>query len=101
MTPITVSVDQLIGWGVTGYTFMHVMFGLVTHYHSVLEVRRYNKSPASGVSNVGALAMLFLFFGRMTIGLPWFMVSRLVAPIGNRWHWSAEEIQRQFPGSGR
>lgn len=95
MTPITVSVDQLVGWGVTGYTFLHVMFGLVTHYHSVLEVRRYNseRGQASGY-RIRAFKMLLLFFGRTTLGLPWFVLSRAVAPIGNRWHWSAEEIQK-------
>lgn len=93
MTPVTVNVDQLIGWGVTGYAFMHVMFGLVTHYHSVLEVRAYNKNPNSGIEKVGAFKMLLLFVGRLTLGLPWFVLSRAVAPIGNRWHWSAEQIR--------
>ncbi len=96
MTPVTVTVDQIIAYGVTGYMFLHVMFGLVTHYHSALEVRRHNMSRIGGGTayGVGPFKMLLLFVGRMTLGFPWFVLSRLVAPIGNRWHWSADDIRR-------
>jgi len=88
--PITFTVDQLTAWAVNGYVWAHLIFGLVTHYHSVLEVRTYNKNPAN--SKIGSVTMLVLFVIRMCTGLPWFVVSRLIAPVGNIWHKSADQI---------
>lgn len=90
MTPITVRVDQLVEWSGVAYVILHVMFGLVTHYHSVWQVRQHNKErPAA---QIGPSKMFVLFAGRMTLGFPWFVISRLLSPIGNRWHWDAQQI---------
>ncbi len=95
MTSVTVSVDQLVEWGLVGYVFLHVMFGLVTHSHSVAQVRKWNKKielRQTSNSRVSNFSMCVLFLGRMSIGLPWFVISRLVAPVGNKWHWTPGQI---------
>ena len=101
MTPITVNVDQLIKWG---YVFMHVMFGLVTHYHSVIQVRSYNMEREPDIDgrrcmsggSIGSFKICILFIGRMLFGFPWFVVSRLIAPIGHCGHWTPEQIRNNL-----
>lgn len=103
MSSVTVSVDQLIEWTVGGYVLSHILFGLVTHYHSAWQVRKHNNSEdvqlrvrERGYSSdyVGNFKMLCLFIGRMTLGLPWFVVRHIVSPIGNRWHMTPVQIVR-------
>lgn len=93
MEPITFTVDQLTSWAVNGYIWAHLLFGVVTHYHSALEVRKYNREQGEGYNKVGSLVTMGYFIVRMCAGLPWFVISRVVAPIGNKWHMTAEEIK--------
>ena len=95
MTSVTVSVDQLLGWATTAYLFLHVIFGLVTHYHSSFQVRKHNANLGDlGESHrIGPFKIFLLFAGRMTLGFPWFLVSRIVAPIRNYWHWTPKQIR--------
>lgn len=95
MTPITVSVNTLLNLLVGGYLCSHLLFGLVTHYHSVFQVRAYNRNIAeshSSSSRVSSSKMLMAFAGRMTLGLPWFVTRAIVAPIGNTWHMTPEQL---------
>lgn len=91
MTPITVQVDQLVEWAGVVYIILHLMFGLVTHYHSVWQVRQFNEIHFP-YESIGTSKIFPLFVGRMTLGFPWFIISRLISPIGNRWHWDAQRI---------
>lgn len=103
MTPITVDPNQLIEWGVTGYIFLHVLFGLTTHYHSVWQVRKFNiekdkKRQRDGAKiprdrRVSASKMVILFAARMTFGFPWFIVARALSPTVNRWHMTPDDIR--------
>lgn len=94
MTSVTISVDQLVEWGLAGYVYLHILFGLVTHYHSVGQVRKFNREEINrGRAHRVSSAKMFVLFGlRMLFGLPWFLVSRLVSPIGNGWHMSPQQI---------
>lgn len=93
MNSVTVQVDQLIEWVVSGYVFLHIVYGLVTHYHSVLQVRKYNKnSGLLAPSRVSPFKMFVFFGGRMTAGLPWFVLRSVIAPVGNQWHMTPEQI---------
>ena len=89
----------------SGYVFLHVMFGLVTHYHSVWQVRKHNKKVVArdkgggtirndaGLKCISSFPMVILFAGRMLFGLPWFLLVRVISPTGNRWHQSPTDIQ--------
>lgn len=93
MTSVTISMDQLMEWSIAGYVWLHILFGLVTHYHSVMQVRQYNRGKTVPDScRVGSAKMFILFAFRMALGFPWFVASRFIAPIGNRWHMSPEQI---------
>lgn len=96
MTPVTIDLDQLVGWGVSAYVFLHVLFGLVTHYHSVFQVRAYNKLPMVDrprqSKRISSGKMFFFFLGRMIFGLPWFIATRVISPIGNSWHMTPFQI---------
>lgn len=111
MNSVTVQVDQLIGWATSGYLFLHVLFGLVTHYHSVWQVRKYNTAIAapdsrattkhlverlerggSASCRVSPFKMFVLFAGRMTMGLPWFGLRSIISPVGSQWHMTPQQI---------
>ncbi len=95
MDSVTVSVDQLVGWVTSGYVLLHILFGLATHYHSVLQVRKYNAKIVTnqiGLREVSPFKMCVLFAGRMMAGLPWFAVRSIIAPVGSQWHMRPEQI---------
>jgi len=81
---------------ITVYAFLHVAYGLVTHYHSVAQVRHWNQEHDAFTrfrgGRISNWKMLICFCGRMIWGLPIFVISRIVSPIGNRWHMTSEEI---------
>lgn len=91
MEPLMVSVGDLVSL----YAIVHVIFGLVTHYHSVAEIRAYNKrrlSIRTDNSVIGPIPVAFLFAMRVAVGLPWFIGKRIIAPVGSPWHMSPEQI---------
>lgn len=97
MNSLTISVDQLIGWVTSGYFFLHLFYGVVTHYHSVWQVRKYNHGrAASGLASgrISPFKMCVLFGGRMMAGLPWFVTRSIISPIGSKWHMTPEQISR-------
>lgn len=73
------------------YGILHVAFGLVTHYHSVAQVRRWNKTNHN--RRISAWKMGLWFCGRMIWGLPIFVIAHIVSPIGNRWHMTPRQIK--------
>lgn len=73
------------------YLVVHVLFALVTHYHSVIEVREYNRE-ACDQDRVNPLDMLLVFVGRLAIAFPWFIIRLIVAPVGSPWHWTPKQI---------
>ncbi len=78
------------------YLTIHVLYGLVTHYHSVLEVRKYNhkaKSLPPDRRPVSPFTVMTFFVCRMALGFPWMAVLSIVSPIGNKWHMSPREMQ--------
>ena len=95
MNSVTVSVDQLIDLAASGYIYLHVLFGLVTHYHSVWQVRKYNMQ---GCGQISPATMCVFFIGRLTAGLPWFVVRKVITPIGSQWHMIPEQISRSMWG---
>ena len=98
MNSVTISVEQLVEWAASGYIFLHIAFGLVTHYRSVWQVRKYNASRdvarGEAAPRVSPFKMCVLFVGRMTAGLPWFVTRSIISPVGNRWHMTPEQVAK-------
>jgi len=94
MEPFSFSVtEETVLWA---YGILHVAYGLVTHYHSVAQVRKWNLENSSdgGTWRVSSIKMFWFFLARMTWGLPAFCISKVVCPIGNKWHMTPEQIHR-------
>ncbi|MHA2279635.1 MAG: hypothetical protein ACXAC5_01910 [Promethearchaeota archaeon] len=92
------SVTISLSWGLLlkVYLAIHVLFGVITHYHSVLDVRHYNKCARTSANSnpISAAKVMALFFSRLFFGLPWFVLTRIFSPVGNRWQMTADEIDR-------
>lgn len=94
MNSVTIPVETLITGAIVAYGILHLGFGLITHYHSVLEVRSWNKikEDSNKSERIGAFPVVMLFCARMLWGLPWFVVKSIVAPVRAKWHWSPDDI---------
>lgn len=89
MTTVTIDANTLI----VAYLVLHILYGLVTHYHSVAQVRYWNSTHPE-YEKVKSCSVMICFVGRITFGLEWFLLTKILSPIGFRWHLTPLEIRR-------
>ena len=79
---------------VIGYAVLHVLYGVVTHYHSIAQCRKYNKGKGPNDRKISTGKVIFYFFGRMLFGMPWKILTSIAAPVRNPWHHDPSQMRR-------